>query len=184
MFLTFKPSCGLKWCWSVTCSYSNSWDEEERLYPCEEELTWLHSQRPLLDVYLRPGYFYSRSVTIEWIIYFMANITVDYLYAPSPCRAKLASLFGLDQEASQGNESFQYTAPKQPRKSSNSGETIRTETSVTSDSAMMWRLTCTCLLSVYSTGYPETSLSTWSSCSVICHSSPNLQIVRTLVFIF
>ncbi|KAI3372659.1 hypothetical protein L3Q82_022705, partial [Scortum barcoo] len=34
--------------------------------------------------------------------------------------AKLASLFGLDQQASQGNESFQYTAPKQPRKSSNS----------------------------------------------------------------
>ncbi|KAM4577290.1 FK506-binding protein 15 isoform 2-T2 [Odontesthes bonariensis] len=32
--------------------------------------------------------------------------------------AKLASLFGLDQEGSQGNESFQYTAPKQPRKSS------------------------------------------------------------------
>ncbi|KAL6113833.1 fkbp15 [Pungitius sinensis] len=30
--------------------------------------------------------------------------------------AKLASLFGLDQEGSQGNESFQYTAPKQPRK--------------------------------------------------------------------
>uniref|UniRef100_A0A3B4EEV9 peptidylprolyl isomerase n=1 Tax=Pygocentrus nattereri TaxID=42514 RepID=A0A3B4EEV9_PYGNA len=36
--------------------------------------------------------------------------------------AKLASLFGLDQAASQGNESFQYTAPKQPRKTSlNSG---------------------------------------------------------------
>ncbi|XP_068422699.1 FK506-binding protein 15 isoform X2 [Clinocottus analis] len=34
--------------------------------------------------------------------------------------AKLASLFGLDQEGSQGNESFQYTAPKQPRKNSNS----------------------------------------------------------------
>ncbi|XP_041854809.1 FK506-binding protein 15 isoform X2 [Melanotaenia boesemani] len=33
--------------------------------------------------------------------------------------AKLASLFGLDQEASKGNESFQYTAPKQPRKSTN-----------------------------------------------------------------
>ncbi|XP_038123673.1 FK506-binding protein 15 isoform X3 [Cyprinodon tularosa] len=33
--------------------------------------------------------------------------------------AKLASLFGLDQETSQGNESFQYTAPKQPRKASN-----------------------------------------------------------------
>ncbi|KAM8887106.1 FK506-binding protein 15 isoform 1-T1 [Spinachia spinachia] len=32
--------------------------------------------------------------------------------------AKLASLFGLDQEGSQGNESFQYTAPKQPRKNS------------------------------------------------------------------
>ncbi|XP_029115502.1 FK506-binding protein 15 [Scleropages formosus] len=30
--------------------------------------------------------------------------------------AKLASLFGLDQAASQGNESFQYTAPKQPKK--------------------------------------------------------------------
>ncbi|KAI7797449.1 putative FK506-binding protein 15-like [Triplophysa rosa] len=36
--------------------------------------------------------------------------------------AKLASLFGLDQAASKGNESFQYTAPKQPRKrSGNSG---------------------------------------------------------------
>ncbi|XP_062399167.1 FK506-binding protein 15 isoform X2 [Sardina pilchardus] len=36
--------------------------------------------------------------------------------------AKLASLFGLDQATSQGNETFQYTAPKQPRKSSmNSG---------------------------------------------------------------
>ncbi|KAG7488889.1 FK506-binding protein 15 isoform X1 [Solea senegalensis] len=33
--------------------------------------------------------------------------------------AKLASLFGLDQQSNQGNESFQYTAPKQPRKSSN-----------------------------------------------------------------
>lgn len=33
--------------------------------------------------------------------------------------AKLASLFGLDQPTSQGNELFQYTAPKQPRKSSN-----------------------------------------------------------------
>uniref|UniRef100_A0A8C8JJB1 peptidylprolyl isomerase n=1 Tax=Oncorhynchus tshawytscha TaxID=74940 RepID=A0A8C8JJB1_ONCTS len=36
--------------------------------------------------------------------------------------AKLASLFGLDQAASQGNESFQYTAPKQPRKTSNPGK--------------------------------------------------------------
>lgn len=33
--------------------------------------------------------------------------------------AKLASLFGLNQEGTQGNESFQYTAPKQPRKNSN-----------------------------------------------------------------
>ncbi|XP_054630445.1 FK506-binding protein 15 [Dunckerocampus dactyliophorus] len=32
--------------------------------------------------------------------------------------AKLASLFGVDQDASPGNESFHYTAPKQPRKSS------------------------------------------------------------------
>ncbi|XP_051547033.1 FK506-binding protein 15-like isoform X2 [Myxocyprinus asiaticus] len=30
--------------------------------------------------------------------------------------AKLASLFGLDQAESQGNESFQFTAPKQPKK--------------------------------------------------------------------
>ncbi|XP_069022255.1 FK506-binding protein 15 isoform X2 [Embiotoca jacksoni] len=37
--------------------------------------------------------------------------------------AKLASLFGLDQQASQGNESFQYTAPKQPRKTSNPAPT-------------------------------------------------------------
>uniref|UniRef100_A0AAV2MUM1 Uncharacterized protein n=1 Tax=Knipowitschia caucasica TaxID=637954 RepID=A0AAV2MUM1_KNICA len=33
--------------------------------------------------------------------------------------AKLASLFGLDHEDSQVNESFQYTAPRQPRKASN-----------------------------------------------------------------
>ena len=51
----------------------------------------------------------------------------DDLYSSSPCRAKLASLFGLDQEANQGNESFQYTAPKQPRKSSNPGTAITTE---------------------------------------------------------
>ncbi|KAF4113236.1 FK506-binding protein 15 isoform X2 [Onychostoma macrolepis] len=31
--------------------------------------------------------------------------------------AKLASLFGLDRAQSQGNESFQFTAPKQPKKS-------------------------------------------------------------------
>ncbi|XP_054876454.1 FK506-binding protein 15 isoform X2 [Poeciliopsis prolifica] len=36
--------------------------------------------------------------------------------------AKLASLFGLDQESSQGNESFQYTAPKQPRKTTTQAE--------------------------------------------------------------
>ncbi|XP_061585685.1 FK506-binding protein 15 isoform X1 [Cololabis saira] len=35
--------------------------------------------------------------------------------------AKLASLFGLDHAASQGNESFQYTAPKQPKKGSGPG---------------------------------------------------------------
>ncbi|KAM9810825.1 LOW QUALITY PROTEIN: FK506-binding protein 15-like [Neosynchiropus ocellatus] len=43
--------------------------------------------------------------------------------------AKLASLFGLDQQSSQGNESFQYTAPKQPRKSSTPGEWRRTSDS-------------------------------------------------------
>ncbi|KAJ8379614.1 hypothetical protein SKAU_G00003920 [Synaphobranchus kaupii] len=32
--------------------------------------------------------------------------------------AKLASLFGMDKATTQGNESFQYTAPKQPKKSS------------------------------------------------------------------
>ncbi|KAK5870520.1 hypothetical protein PBY51_003462 [Eleginops maclovinus] len=37
--------------------------------------------------------------------------------------AKLASLFGLDQKGCQGNESFQYTAPKQPKKSIASGAT-------------------------------------------------------------
>uniref|UniRef100_A0A665W3Z8 peptidylprolyl isomerase n=1 Tax=Echeneis naucrates TaxID=173247 RepID=A0A665W3Z8_ECHNA len=47
--------------------------------------------------------------------------TSDYLWKEFQ-GAKLASLFGLDQEASQGNESFQYTAPKQPRKSSNPGK--------------------------------------------------------------
>ncbi|XP_058861417.1 FK506-binding protein 15-like isoform X2 [Acipenser ruthenus] len=34
--------------------------------------------------------------------------------------AKLASLFGLDKATAQGNESFQYTAPKQPKKGSGS----------------------------------------------------------------
>lgn len=43
--------------------------------------------------------------------------------------AKLASLFGLDQAASQGNESFQYTAPKQPRKTSNPGPPAQKPTS-------------------------------------------------------
>nr|XP_055024359.1 FK506-binding protein 15 isoform X1 [Misgurnus anguillicaudatus] len=32
--------------------------------------------------------------------------------------AKLASLFGMDQAATKGNESFQYTAPKQPKPNS------------------------------------------------------------------
>ncbi|XP_041098600.1 FK506-binding protein 15 isoform X2 [Polyodon spathula] len=37
--------------------------------------------------------------------------------------AKLASLFGLDKATAQGNESFQYTAPKQPKKGSASTAT-------------------------------------------------------------
>ncbi|XP_061674478.1 FK506-binding protein 15-like isoform X7 [Syngnathoides biaculeatus] len=40
--------------------------------------------------------------------------------------AKLASLFGLDEEINQGNESLHYTAPKQPRKSSNPVSVIQT----------------------------------------------------------
>lgn len=52
--------------------------------------------------------------------------TVLYLCVNCPCfnshRAKLASLFGMDQHVNQTNESFQYTAPKQPRKISTSGE--------------------------------------------------------------
>ncbi|KAI4820403.1 hypothetical protein KUCAC02_028383 [Chaenocephalus aceratus] len=44
--------------------------------------------------------------------------------------AKLASLFGLDQEGSRGNESFQYTAPKQPRKSFTSAPAVLLATAV------------------------------------------------------
>nr|XP_049620153.1 FK506-binding protein 15 isoform X2 [Syngnathus scovelli] len=40
--------------------------------------------------------------------------------------AKLASLFGPDEETSRRNESFHYTAPKQPRKSSNPVSVIQT----------------------------------------------------------
>ncbi|XDV20675.1 hypothetical protein PO909_025966 [Leuciscus waleckii] len=39
----------------------------------------------------------------------------DYLWREVQ-GAKLASLFGLDRAESQGNESFQFTAPKQPKK--------------------------------------------------------------------
>uniref|UniRef100_A0A667XVY6 peptidylprolyl isomerase n=1 Tax=Myripristis murdjan TaxID=586833 RepID=A0A667XVY6_9TELE len=44
--------------------------------------------------------------------------------------AKLASLFGMDQAASHGNESFQYTAPKQPRKNSNPAPAVVFATAV------------------------------------------------------
>uniref|UniRef100_A0A7N8WMT3 peptidylprolyl isomerase n=1 Tax=Mastacembelus armatus TaxID=205130 RepID=A0A7N8WMT3_9TELE len=40
------------------------------------------------------------------------------------------SLFGLDHESSQGNESFQYTAPKQPRKSTNPAPAVLFATAV------------------------------------------------------
>ncbi|XP_061881378.1 FK506-binding protein 15 isoform X2 [Entelurus aequoreus] len=45
--------------------------------------------------------------------------------------AKLASLFGLaqDQDQDQGKESFQYTAPKQPRKSSHAASALQTAAS-------------------------------------------------------
>lgn len=95
----------------------------------------------------------------------------------------MASLFGLDQEASQGNESFQYTAPKQPRKISNSGRTTTAEKStlrfcydVEAELNMSF-----CLFP--STSYPETSSTTWSPSCVIRHSSPSLQIVRSLFLI-
>lgn len=53
--------------------------------------------------------------------------------------AKLASLFGIDQAASQGNESFQYTAPKQPRKSSgNSGPPSQKPTPPSSSPAVLF----------------------------------------------
>lgn len=92
------------------------------------------------------------------------------------CRAKLASLFGLDQEASQGNESFQYTAPKQPRKSSMSGDNPKMETSLNWDSDTAGvEFLCLNNLSVFS---PKTSSNTRNPCSVICHSSTDLQIVR------
>lgn len=96
------------------------------------------------------------------------------------CRAKLASLFGLDHETSQGNESFQYTAPKQPRKSSTSGEALRTETP-----QPPWEPHANTSESVFCLFYSraETSSTSWSSCSVVCHSSPDLQIVRILFLI-
>ncbi|XP_077457487.1 FK506-binding protein 15 isoform X2 [Stigmatopora argus] len=42
--------------------------------------------------------------------------------------AKLASLFGIDENNSQGNESFHYIAPKQPRKNANPVSVIQTTT--------------------------------------------------------
>ncbi|XP_051981318.1 FK506-binding protein 15 isoform X2 [Xyrauchen texanus] len=47
------------------------------------------------------------------------DIIPDYYDGDCLCPksgAKLSSLFGLDQAESQGNESFQFTAPKQPKK--------------------------------------------------------------------
>lgn len=42
----------------------------------------------------------------------------EILFSLSTNSARLASLFGLDQAAAgHGNEFFQYTAPKQPKKS-------------------------------------------------------------------
>lgn len=64
-----------------------------------------------------------RCFLIDWNA---ASSAVIYFCVNCPCfnsyRAKLASLFGVDQRVSQANESFQYTAPKQPRKSSTTGE--------------------------------------------------------------
>ncbi|XP_022521952.2 FK506-binding protein 15 isoform X1 [Astyanax mexicanus] len=51
----------------------------------------------------------------------VTEIFTDYLdeeFLAPKSGAKLASLFGLHQAESQGNESFQFTAPKQPKKPS------------------------------------------------------------------
>lgn len=98
------------------------------------------------------------------------------------CRAKLASLFGLDQDTSQGNESFQYTAPKQPSKGSNaSGEPLDVKTEGLDGT---WTLSKCVFLCLYSTTCTKTSSTTRRSSSVIRHSSPSLQIVRRLFIIF
>lgn len=85
----------------------------------------LSRQCSVIKLYWR--HFYSEHSKLDLIVHFMVIVTISVDIIFFFCRAKLASLFGLDQEGSQGNESFQYTAPKQPRKSSNSGQTIRTE---------------------------------------------------------
>uniref|UniRef100_A0A8B9RDX7 peptidylprolyl isomerase n=1 Tax=Astyanax mexicanus TaxID=7994 RepID=A0A8B9RDX7_ASTMX len=52
--------------------------------------------------------------------------------------AKLASLFGLDQAESQGNESFQFTAPKQPKKpSATAGAFIHSQNSIILTSSVL-----------------------------------------------
>uniref|UniRef100_A0A3Q3SNQ0 peptidylprolyl isomerase n=1 Tax=Mastacembelus armatus TaxID=205130 RepID=A0A3Q3SNQ0_9TELE len=58
---------------------------------------------------------------------FFSHMQTDF---SSSSLAKLASLFGLDHESSQGNESFQYTAPKQPRKSTNPAPAVLFATAV------------------------------------------------------
>lgn len=95
---------------------------KQRLHPCELR------HRP--DVYLRPGRLGATiGGTINWVTRFHCASALtarrSRLSPPPSCRTKLASLFGLDQESSQGNESFQYTAPKQPRKSNSTGRSTR-----------------------------------------------------------
>lgn len=58
----------------------------------------------LCVVWLSISYLWSLSNKVSFFIFFLSS-------------ARLASLFGLDQTvSSQGNEFFQYTAPKQPKK--------------------------------------------------------------------
>lgn len=93
-------------------------------------------------------------------------------------RAKLASLFGLDQATSQGNESFQYTAPKQPRKSSmNSGMiTENWEQFFQIDMYTLPPIDIFLEFSWRSTNSEATSTCR-SPCSDFCNSSSCLQIV-------
>lgn len=107
-----------------------------------------------------------------------------------PPRAKLASLFGLDQDGGQGNQSFQYTAPKQPRKSSTPGEggssggALRGGASGGGLQGGSLRVGPQCppltpltVPVLPSTSGPKADPAFWSSSCAVGHSCPDVQIV-------